>query len=375
MCVIVTSQADTMPSLTQLARMSDANPDGAGIAWHDGQRLHRYRNEDNMKTLAFIMDHWQSLETSPFLLHFRLATHGRVCTGNTHPFRFSKGDRTGFIAHNGIAHSYTRGRHASDSRNAILAWQAGQADLADGSQGRFALIDHNGRLEWLTADHETIPGGTGAIEVSNTNWTRTASSDTTCGRRRTGRDSKPDTKPPSRRPPTADTRRRSTTRHRAADESRRPRRAGGDGPRQAKGLKPPFGNRAGPRPPEPTQAPHPATRGDGERKRNRRDRAIAAARTRTPPLRGPCPRARPTAPRARRPYRRMEPAKGGHGKNTWFGLLRPIEAYPRRRTRQRRRTRRRTAGRRLMTEPPYAGYASADRRRSKNKRHKKERTP
>ena len=26
MCVIVTSQADTMPSLTQLARMSDANP-------------------------------------------------------------------------------------------------------------------------------------------------------------------------------------------------------------------------------------------------------------------------------------------------------------------------------------------------------------
>ena len=170
MCVIVTSQADTMPSLTQLARMSDANPDGAGIAWHDGQRLHRYRNEDNMKTLAFIMDHWQSLETSPFLLHFRLATHGRVCTGNTHPFRFRKGDRTGFIAHNGIAHSYTRGRHASDSRNAILAWQAGQADLTDGSQGRFALIDHNGRLEWLTADHETIPGGTGAIEVSNTNW-------------------------------------------------------------------------------------------------------------------------------------------------------------------------------------------------------------
>lgn len=28
MCVIVTSQADTMPSLTQLARMSDANPTG-----------------------------------------------------------------------------------------------------------------------------------------------------------------------------------------------------------------------------------------------------------------------------------------------------------------------------------------------------------
>lgn len=170
MCVIVTSQADTMPSLTQLARMSDANPDGAGIAWHDGQRLHRYRNEDNMKTLAFIMDHWQSLETSPFLLHFRLATHGRVCTGNTHPFRFRKGDRTGFIAHNGIAHSYTRGRHASDSRNAILAWQTGQTDLTDGTQGKFAKIDQNGRIQWLTPP-QTIEGSEGEpIQVSNTRW-------------------------------------------------------------------------------------------------------------------------------------------------------------------------------------------------------------
>lgn len=170
MCVIVTSQADTMPSLTQLARMSDANPDGAGIAWHDGQRLHRYRNEDNMKTLAFIMDHWQSLETSPFLLHFRLATHGRVCTGNTHPFRFRKGDRTGFIAHNGIAHSYTRGRHASDSRNAILAWQTGQADLTDGTQGKFAKIDQDGRIEWLHGAEPIQGENQTTITVSNTVW-------------------------------------------------------------------------------------------------------------------------------------------------------------------------------------------------------------
>ena len=103
------------------------------------------------------------------LFHAGAGTPAGILADGTQ-FRFRKGDRTGFIAHNGIAHSYTRGRHASDSRNAILAWQAGQADLTDGSQGRFALIDHNGRLEWLTADHETIPGGTGAIEVSNTNW-------------------------------------------------------------------------------------------------------------------------------------------------------------------------------------------------------------
>ena len=125
------------------------------------------------------------------------------------------------------------------------------------------------------------------------------------------------------RPPTADTRRRSTTRHRAADESRRPLRAGGDGPRQAKGLQPPFGNRAGPRPPEPTQAPHPATRGDGEGKRNRRDRAIAAARTRTPPT-GPIP-ARP-ADRAARPPA-MPPHGARQGRARQKHVVRPSSAH------------------------------------------------
>ena len=171
MCVIVTAEKGSMPTIDQLTRMSETNPDGAGIAWHDGNGLHRVRHSDNGKTLAFITEHWNELKATPCLIHFRLATHGAVNTENTHPFRYTLGnDEHGYIAHNGIAHSYTRGRHASDSRNAILAWQAGQADLADGSQGRFALIDQNGRLEWLTADHETIPGGTGAIEVSNTNW-------------------------------------------------------------------------------------------------------------------------------------------------------------------------------------------------------------
>ena len=47
---------------------------------------------------------------------------------------------------------------------------AGRTGRPRGRKPRFALIDQNGRLEWLTADHETIPGGTGAIEVSNTNW-------------------------------------------------------------------------------------------------------------------------------------------------------------------------------------------------------------
>ncbi|MFZ3455686.1 hypothetical protein [Bifidobacterium adolescentis] len=80
MCVIATADKGAMPTVTQLAQMSEANPDGAGIAW-----------------------------------------------------------------------------------------QTGQADLTDGTQGKFAKIDQNGRIEWLYGA-ETIQGSTGRIKVSNTIW-------------------------------------------------------------------------------------------------------------------------------------------------------------------------------------------------------------
>lgn len=171
MCVIVTAEKGSMPTIDQLTRMSETNPDGAGIAWHDGNGLHRVRHSDNGKTLAFITEHWNELKATPCLIHFRLATHGAVNTENTHPFRYTLGnDEHGYIAHNGIAQKHTNGRYASDSRNAILAWQTGQTDLTDGTQGKFAKIDQNGRIQWLTPP-QTIEGAEGEpIQVSNTRW-------------------------------------------------------------------------------------------------------------------------------------------------------------------------------------------------------------
>ena len=127
--------------------------------------------DDNGKTLAFITEHWNELKATPCLIHFRLATHGAVNTENTHPFRYTLGNgEHGYIAHNGIAQKHTNGRYASDSRNAILAWQTGQTDLTDGTQGKFAKIDQNGRIQWLTPP-QTIEGSEGEpIQVSNTRW-------------------------------------------------------------------------------------------------------------------------------------------------------------------------------------------------------------
>ncbi|PLS29999.1 glutamine amidotransferase, partial [Bifidobacterium margollesii] len=167
MCVIATIKPGTMPTSTELAQMSDANPNGAGIAWWDGQHLHRYRNPDNHQTLAYIHHHWQAVENAPALIHFRLATHGSVCEANTHPFAYQLPDgETGYIAHNGIARRHTHGPHANDSRNAIEAWQNGQDPLTDGTQGAFAKIDHTGHLTWIAGGIELRDG----ITVSNLNW-------------------------------------------------------------------------------------------------------------------------------------------------------------------------------------------------------------
>lgn len=65
MCVIVTAEKGNMPTIDQLTRMSETNPDGAGIAWHDGNGLHRVRHSDNGKTLAFITEHWNELKALP----------------------------------------------------------------------------------------------------------------------------------------------------------------------------------------------------------------------------------------------------------------------------------------------------------------------
>lgn len=168
MCVICTAGAGAMPSSLQLAQMSDANPDGAGVAWFDGRKLHRYRNPDNDKTLGFIIRNRAALAGMPVLMHFRLATNGAVCEQNTHPFAWKRDGRQGYMAHNGISRRYSHGPHQCDSRNAIAAWEQG-ADLSQGTEGCFASIDQTGRLDWLTPG-TPIPGEQGTITVSNTVW-------------------------------------------------------------------------------------------------------------------------------------------------------------------------------------------------------------
>lgn len=159
MCVIVTAIPGAMPEPEDILAMSEANPDGGGVSWWDGERLRVFKNVDPLKVVGFICSHWDSLNRAPCLIHFRLATHGAVEPRNCHPFHTDRGY---------VAHDCTVGPYASDSRNMIDAWiDGGHDDTVFKGQGPVALITPHGCLKWL--EGEPIEYAHGVL-VSNMSW-------------------------------------------------------------------------------------------------------------------------------------------------------------------------------------------------------------
>lgn len=95
MCIIIAKpQGAEMPPLRTLSYCSLRNPDGFGFAVPG--RIFKTMNFDDFYaelTATITPD-------MPAILHFRYATHGRLCESNCHPFR---DNRTGVsFAHNGV---------------------------------------------------------------------------------------------------------------------------------------------------------------------------------------------------------------------------------------------------------------------------------
>lgn len=89
--------------------------DGMGFAYHTGGKLMIHKGYFKFD------DFWADFEKqraeypdSPFLIHFRMATAGKIDKDNTHPFRF----KGGVFVHNGII------GQLGD------AWGTGQSDTA-----------------------------------------------------------------------------------------------------------------------------------------------------------------------------------------------------------------------------------------------------
>lgn len=62
-----------MPEPEDILAMSDANPDGGGVGWWDGERLRVFKNVDPLKVVGFTYSHWMRLRDVPCLTHSRMA--------------------------------------------------------------------------------------------------------------------------------------------------------------------------------------------------------------------------------------------------------------------------------------------------------------
>lgn len=115
MCVAIYKPAGIeTPSLDTLKQCWDANPDGAGFALRTEGEYSIGIHKGYMTWKQFVMAYGKyhlSDFTGDLLLHFRIATHGGISPGLTHPFSLTKdvkllkhtNVRTNYaLIHNGI---------------------------------------------------------------------------------------------------------------------------------------------------------------------------------------------------------------------------------------------------------------------------------
>ena len=116
MCVAIYKPENIQtPSLDTLKKCWDANPDGAGFALCTGGDKYAIEIHKGYMTWKQFKAAFEKYRLADFardmLLHFRIATHGGISPGNTHPFSLTKdvkllkhtNVRTNYaLIHNGI---------------------------------------------------------------------------------------------------------------------------------------------------------------------------------------------------------------------------------------------------------------------------------
>lgn len=91
MCVAI-YKPDSIPTpdLKTLKACWNANPDGAGFAMYKNGSIEIHKGFMKWKDFEKAYKKYGlSTFSGPLLLHFRIATHGNICKGNTHPFPIS----------------------------------------------------------------------------------------------------------------------------------------------------------------------------------------------------------------------------------------------------------------------------------------------
>ena len=130
MCIIVYKPANVdFPSWNTLKTCFEHNPNGAGYMFSDGKQVHIRKGF--MTWAEFKKDlkpYKNGTNKYPFVMHFRITTHGGTSQGMTHPFPLSSsadklkklyGTTDVGIAHNGIIQMCGGAKNLSDTAEFI----------------------------------------------------------------------------------------------------------------------------------------------------------------------------------------------------------------------------------------------------------------
>jgi len=120
MCVAILKGKNKRISRAELTDAWNSNPDGGGLAWSEGGKLHVFKSFDKdgkMMNRDEFVDIAVKLQTKylseNMLIHFRIATQGEVNERNCHPFIVNKD--VVFI-HNGVIRDVPHSNEVSDTR-------------------------------------------------------------------------------------------------------------------------------------------------------------------------------------------------------------------------------------------------------------------
>lgn len=117
MCIAIQTEPGKVVAADVLVRCYNSNPDGAGFAYIKDGKVEL--SKGFFKIGEFIPAYHKIAEQygqdNAMLLHFRIATEGKVNAANTHPFRV----RNGALVHNGCLWGTPQGLKAefSDTRS------------------------------------------------------------------------------------------------------------------------------------------------------------------------------------------------------------------------------------------------------------------
>lgn len=194
MCIIVAKPMGVeMPDKETRERCFWSNPDGAGFMLADGKTVRIRKGfmelEEFEKALEYELDGFDPTETA-VIMHFRIATHGKVKPSCCHPFPISDDpaelkatsieSRFG-IAHNGVIQGRQTNDDWSDTMdfiadvvaplkrmNANFMRSSDALDLLEGAcRSKLAIMDNSGEIATVGQFYED-----GGVLYSNTSYMR-----------------------------------------------------------------------------------------------------------------------------------------------------------------------------------------------------------